>query len=90
MIAQTKLQIRRGEVYLAKWGKIFEEVHILDVIKRPEGKSMIRHQHGWETLQDFWESDPVRIGRTRRILGVRCGVIRERPNVEAEAAKEKR
>lgn len=77
MIVQTKYRIKRGEVYLAKYGLDHCELHIVDVLKREDGDSMVKHQYGWQTLTEFVAKNPVRIGRTRKILGIRCGIIRE-------------
>ncbi|QTN32539.1 hypothetical protein HZ994_09420 [Akkermansiaceae bacterium] len=81
----TKYDIKRGEVHLAKYGHNPIPLDIIDVLERKDGETMIRHNYGWESLTEFMTRRPARMGRIRKILGIRCGVIRE-PNVIGMAA----
>ena len=78
MITESnKLRIARGNVYLANFGTQRQELYIIDILKDPEDSS-VKHQYGWESVKDFMKRSPKFMGHTRKILGIRCGVIRSK------------
>ncbi len=74
---RPKYQFKRNEVYLVKDGAAMFEVHIIDVVKDDDGGRIRTTSFGWETAKHFVARHPVRMGTSKKFLGIIYGIKRD-------------
>jgi len=72
-----EIVIRKGNVYLIEYGYQIRQVVIHEVTPK-----YIHHTLGWDTVQDFLDSNPQLYGRTVPFLFFFKRIIRDNHNSE--------
>ena len=68
-----KIEYRKGDVWIVRWGGDLIELTIKDVCG-----NFVRHYYGWESVEEWHKRAMIKIGVRRKFCGINLGIKRDR------------